>query len=126
VDPRAAPVANDLACLYLEHGGDLNAALSLAQQAKQRMPDSPEISDTLGWAYYKLGFPTSAVAPLQEAAEKKPEDPECQYHLGMALVAAGQPDAGSCALRQALRADPAFAEAAIAKQVLHKVNGPLH
>jgi cellulose synthase operon protein C len=50
-------VANQLAYIYLEHGGDVNVALGLAQQAKQKMPDSPNVADTLGWAYYKSGLP---------------------------------------------------------------------
>jgi hypothetical protein len=36
------------AFLYLEHGGDVNAELSLAQSAKRKMPDSLVTADALG------------------------------------------------------------------------------
>ena len=51
VDPDSPLVANNLAYLYLEHGGDVNVALSLAQMVRQKMPNSPDAADTLGWAY---------------------------------------------------------------------------
>src|SRR5271170_8115294 len=57
LDPTAPLPAAQLAFLYLDHGGDVNAALSMAQMVKQKMPDSVVASDILGWAYYKLGSP---------------------------------------------------------------------
>ncbi len=42
------PAANNLAYLMLEHGGDLNVALSLAQTARRNMPGLPNTADTLG------------------------------------------------------------------------------
>src|SRR5262249_55285379 len=59
LNPTSPFVANNLAYLYLEHGGDVNVALSLAQQAKQKLPDSPIVFDTIGWAYYKLRSPAA-------------------------------------------------------------------
>ena len=53
--PGSPLVAQRLASLYLDHGGDLNVALSLAQIAKQKLPGLPATVDTLGWAYYKMG-----------------------------------------------------------------------
>src|ERR1051325_8820900 len=45
LDPASPFIANNLAYLYMEHGGDINLALSLAQQARQKLPDSPIVSD---------------------------------------------------------------------------------
>ena len=55
MDPLSPLVAAELAFLYLEHGGDINTAVSLAQVAKQKLPDSPVTAHALGWAYYKVG-----------------------------------------------------------------------
>jgi len=55
-------VADELAFLYLEHGGDVNVALGLTPQAKQRLPNSPVTADALVWVYYKLESTESAVA----------------------------------------------------------------
>jgi predicted Zn-dependent protease len=92
LDPGSPVVANRLANLYLDHGGDVNVAVSLAQVAKQRMPGSPIATDTLGWAYYKLGSAKAAVAQLTESVQKSPRNPVYQYHLGMAYLADGRLD----------------------------------
>jgi Flp pilus assembly protein TadD len=111
-------VAAELAFLYLEHGGDVNAAVSLAQIARQKMPDSPVTADALGWAYYKLGSLGSAVVQLKESSEKVPNNPTYHYHLGMAYMASRQFDLARQSLRAALRTDPQFPNAANAKAAL--------
>jgi tetratricopeptide (TPR) repeat protein len=121
LDPASPFIANNLAYLYLEHGGDINVALSLAQQAKQKLPDSPIVSDTIGWAYYKLGSPEAAVAQLSESVRIAPGNPNYHYHLGMAYVAAGRFSNAARSLRQALSANPDFPYAASARTALHKM-----
>jgi predicted Zn-dependent protease len=112
----------ELAFLYLEHGGDVNVALSLAQAAKQKMPDSPLAMDMLGWAYYKLGAATSAVAQLEDSVRRVPDNPVYQYHLGMAYMATGQHQFAERSLRQALKHDPGLAYAASAKATLDQIS----
>ena len=67
-DPRTAAAANNLAWLYASRGGNLDVALQLAQAAKAGLPDSPEVSDTMGWIYLKKGLRELAVGPLEFAA----------------------------------------------------------
>src|ERR1039458_7602559 len=67
--------------LYLDHGGDVNLALSLAQRVKQKMPRPPLAADTLGWAYYKLGSFDSAVAQLRESVKEAPNNAMFGFHL---------------------------------------------
>jgi len=69
------PAANDLAYLMLEHGGNINVALSLAQAARCGMPDLPNMADTLGWAYYNQGVYNAANDLLQEAVKGNPGVP---------------------------------------------------
>ena len=122
VDPDSPLVANNLAYLYLEHGGDINVAVSLARMVKQRMPNSPNAADTLGWAYYKLGSPESAVAQLKECAQKNPTNPTYQFHLGMAYLAARQFGLAERSLQKALQDDPNFPDAASAKAALARLS----
>jgi tetratricopeptide (TPR) repeat protein len=122
VDPGAPAAAAQLAFLYLEHGGDANAALSMAQMVKEKMPDSVVASDILGWAYYKVGSPDTAVIHLEECAKKAPDNPLFQYHLGMAYLAAGRMPAAQRSLQLALRSDHEFAYAADAKSALEKIS----
>jgi tetratricopeptide (TPR) repeat protein len=122
VDPNAPMVAAELAFLYLEHGGDVNAAVSLAQVARQKMPDSPITADALGWAYYKLGSLGPALVQLKESSQKVPNNPIYHYHLGMAYMAARQFDLAGQSLRAALQTDPHFQYAANATAALDQIS----
>src|SRR5262249_34228013 len=97
------------------------AAVSLAQIARQKLPDSPVTADALGWAYYRLGSPASAVTQLKESAGKVPNNPVYQYHLGMAYMAARPTDLAAQALRSALKNDPHFPYAESARAALEKL-----
>jgi tetratricopeptide (TPR) repeat protein len=122
VDSASPVVADQLATLYLDHGGDVNVALPLAQMAKQKMPDSPLAADTLGWAYYKLGSAEPAITELEEGVQKVPNNPTFQYHLGMAYLAGGHSELAREALQKALKDNPKFAQAADATAALQKIS----
>ena len=128
VDPGSPAVANDLAYFYLEHGGDVNLALSLAQAARQKMLDSPNTADTLGWAYYKSGLPELAIVQLKQSVQKVPNNPIYQYHLGMAYIAAGHLEPAKRSLQQVLiiRENPDFPNAASARAALDKISKQPH
>ena len=121
LDPTSPFIANNLAYLYLEHGGDINVALSLAQQAKQKLADSPIVADTMGWLYYKLHLPDAAVTQLSESVRRVPGNPIYHYHLGMAYIAAGRLSDAASSLHQALSVNPDFPYAASAKAALHQI-----
>ena len=55
LNPRFAPAANNLAWILSEHGSDKDKALTLAQTAKELAPEDPQVSDTLGWIFYRRG-----------------------------------------------------------------------
>ncbi len=121
IEPSSPAVALELAYLYLEHGGDINVALSLAQAAKQKLPASPVAADVLGWAYYKLGSVENALEQLKDCAQKAPGNAQYQYHLGMAYAAAGKPQLAERSLQSALRTEPGFPDAANARKMLAKI-----
>jgi tetratricopeptide (TPR) repeat protein len=121
IDSDAPMVAAELAFLYLEHGGNVNSAVALAQVAKQGMPESPVTADALGWAYYKLGSFDSALVQLKESAQRVPGNPIYHYHLGMAYMAARQFNPARLSLRAALQTDPHFPYADDARAALQKI-----
>jgi len=121
IDPASPFIADELAFIYLEHGGDVNVALSLAQDAKQKAPNSPITGDTLGWAYYKIGSIDLAIKELTESAQRAPGNPVYQYHLGMAYLTARNFDLGARSLRAALKQAPNFPYAASANSELAKI-----
>jgi tetratricopeptide (TPR) repeat protein len=113
-NPQAAVAANNLAYMYVEDGGNLDLALQLAQAAKQKLPDEPEITDTLGWIYVKKGLVAQGVRYLEESVANNPKNATRQYHLGVALVKAGDEARGRQTLERALalNLDPKLAEEA--------------
>jgi Flp pilus assembly protein TadD len=83
IQPRQPLAANNLAYMMLENGENADVALSLAQIARQSMPNSPNTADTLAWAYYYKGTYGFARDLLEEALKTNPTDATMQYHLGM-------------------------------------------
>jgi tetratricopeptide (TPR) repeat protein len=118
LDANAGVASNNLAWMYAEDGGNLDLALQLAQTAKSKMPDRPEVSDTLGWVYYKKDLATLAVPALREAVEKDPQNPQYQYHLGLAYAKTGDRRKAKEALQRALTIKNDFSGAEEAKKVL--------
>ena len=84
--PRAPIAANNLAWIYAENGGNLDRALELAQSAKAELPESAEVSDTIGWIFYRKKMFPQAVTSLKEAAARAPDNVMMRYHLGLAFA----------------------------------------
>ncbi len=77
------PVAlNNLAFVIAEQGGDLDVALTYAQRAKQKVPQSDEISDTLGWIYLKKKLTPNALTIYDGLVVKQPKNATFRYHRG--------------------------------------------
>lgn len=83
IQPQQPMVANNLAYLMLQNGGNVDVALTLAQTARQGMPNSPNSADTLAWAYYHKGTYEFARDLLEQAIKTDPDNASMQYHLGM-------------------------------------------
>lgn len=119
IDPGFAPIGNNLAWLYLEHGGDVDEALSLAQTAREKLREYPGVVDTLGWAYYKKGLYRKAIPLFQEIVEKVPKHPVFHYHLGMAYHnMVDRPALAKKELEESLRLSPDFPGAQEVRETL--------
>ena len=107
LDPDLAVAKNNLAYLLAETNGDLDRALELAQEAKERLPDNANTADTLGWVLYKKEIPSAAIGYLQEAERglgaENPQLGIVRHHLALAYEANGQPERARDALVRALR-----------------------
>jgi tetratricopeptide (TPR) repeat protein len=110
-DPTAAVAANNLAWIYAEEGERLDEALRLAQSAATKMPENPEVSDTIGWIYYKKELPALAVPAFERSVEKAPENASYHYHLALALASSGDNRRARAAVQEALKLKPDYAEA---------------
>jgi len=83
-------------------------ALSLAQTARNKMPDSSGAADTLAWAYVLKGANGLAVDLLQKAIQQAPDDPTYRYHLGVAYQRMNNAAAAAAQFRQVLKLNPGF------------------
>jgi tetratricopeptide (TPR) repeat protein len=83
IQPQQPIAANNLAYRMLLNGENPDVALTLAQTARQGMPNSPNTADTLAWAYYYTGAYSFARDLLEDAVKTEPNDAAMQYHLGM-------------------------------------------
>lgn len=121
IDPQAAVAANNLAWLYVEAGEKLSDAVRLARNAAEVLPDSPDVLDTLGWAYYKNDLPDVAVAPLVKSVEKDPKNGEYRYHLGLAYLKSGDAARARDRLTEAVALAPHASWVAQARQALAEI-----
>jgi len=118
IDPVAAVAANNLAWLYSESGRNLDIAMQLAQTARSKLPNTPEVADTLGFIYFKKNLLPQAIEALTVAVDKDPAQPSYQYHLGLALAKNGNAAEAAEHLNRAIDLRPNFEGAADAKAVL--------
>ena len=116
LSPDNPLAANNLAYVLLEHGGNVDVAMGMAQTARRGMPNSPNAADTLGWAYYRKGIYQSAISQFQEALRlneraRAPDDPVLHYHLGLSYQKANQLSLARQQLEKVLKLDPNHADA---------------
>jgi len=106
INPDNPIALNNLAFALAETGGDLDQALTMAQRAKAKFPDDPNISDTLGWVYIKKNLSDQAVKIFREVVEKNGDNPIFRYHLAMALFQKGDKPSAKKECEIALKSKP--------------------
>ena len=105
--PDQPAVLNYLGYSLLEQGQDYDEALDMIQRAVKGQPDDGYITDSLGWAYYRLGRYQDAVAPMLRAVELTPDDPVINDHLGDVLWKVGRKREADFQWHRALSFGPA-------------------
>jgi Tfp pilus assembly protein PilF len=122
-DPSAAVAANNLAWILAETDESIDRALQYARSAKASLPQRAEVSDTLGWIYFKKGLWPQAVTALRESAGREPGNPVFLYHLGAAYAKTGENDKARVTLEQALKLGANFDGAVDARRILDSLPG---
>jgi len=106
VQPNNPVALNNLAYIMAEEGGDLDVALTYAQRAKQQLPNSDDVSDTLGWIYIKKNLSDNAITIFKGLTDKQPNNATFHFHLGMALFQKGDKVKAKQSLQTALAKNP--------------------
>jgi len=123
LDRNYTPAANNLAWNYAKDGGNLDVALSLAQNARELNPRDAGIADTLGWIYYKKGIYQTALGLLKESNEKhRGQNPTVLYHLSLAYEKNNERALAQETVKKALAMNRRFAEAEDAKKLAEKLH----
>lgn len=90
LNPNDPTIMNYLGYSWIDRGINLDEGLSLIEQALRLSPDSGAITDSLGWAHYKMGNYERAVFYLERAAALAPDIAEILDHLGDAYWQVGR------------------------------------
>lgn len=77
-------VQNYLGYSWLKRGQNIEDAMSLIIDAYNQAPNDGHITDSLGWAFYKIGNYEEAVFYLEKASELEPANALISDHLGNA------------------------------------------
>ena len=86
IKPEDPAVANNLAFLLIEHGGNKNLALGLAQTAWRGLPNVGNTADTLGWAFLLRGHISLGGEHAPNGNRGLTGNPTYHYHLGSWLI----------------------------------------
>lgn len=112
LQPRSPAVLNYLGYAYVDRGINLEEGLNLIRTALTYDPDSGFITDSLGWAYYRLGRYELATYFLEKAVELEPGDPTLNDHLGDAYWRTDRKLEAKYQWERSLKLDPAEQERA--------------
>jgi tetratricopeptide (TPR) repeat protein len=118
INPGFSPALNNLAYLYSEHTSQLDKAYTLAQKARELLPQDPRAADTLGWILFKRGEYRRALSLLTESADDLPTNAEIQFHLGLTHYMMGEETSARLALDRALQLSKDFPQADEARRRL--------
>jgi tetratricopeptide (TPR) repeat protein len=90
LSPEQPYVLNYLGYSWIDQGLNLDAGMKMLKRATELRPDDGAITDSVGWAYYRLGQYDKAVEWLERASEQKGDDATVVEHLGDAYWHVGR------------------------------------
>lgn len=88
--PNDPTIMNYLGYSWIDRGVNLDNGLALIEDALRLAPNNGAITDSLGWAHYKLGNYERAIFYLERATELEPTISEILDHLGDAYWQVGR------------------------------------
>lgn len=101
-----------------EEDADLGEAMRLALIAKNKFPDDPHITNTLGFIHYKRKSYDLAISQFEQAVNLRPDEPALRYYLVLALRAKGRMSEAKEQLTKCLEQDGDFPEREQAENML--------
>jgi tetratricopeptide (TPR) repeat protein len=90
LSPEQPHVLNYLGYSWIDQGLHLDSGMKMLERATELRPDDGAITDSVGWAFYRLGQYDKAVEWLERAIEQKSDDATITEHLGDAYWHVGR------------------------------------
>lgn len=90
LSPEQPFVLNYLGYSWIDQGMHLDDGMKMLKKATELKPDDGAITDSVGWAFYRLGQFDKAVEWLERASELKSDDATIVEHLGDAYWHVGR------------------------------------
>ncbi|HYR67486.1 MAG TPA: tetratricopeptide repeat protein [Reyranella sp.] len=90
LSPEQPHVLNYLGYSWIDQGLHLDKGMKMLERATELRPDDGAITDSVGWAFYRLGQYDKAVEWLERAIEQKSDDATITEHLGDAYWHVGR------------------------------------
>lgn len=106
LSPEQPYVMNYLGYSWIDQGMHLDEGMKMLKRATELRPDDGAITDSVGWAYYRLGQFDTAVQWLEKASEQKGDDATVVEHLGDAYWHVGRFREARFEWRRALSQNP--------------------
>ncbi len=104
--PDEPSVLNDVGYSLIVEGGEVERGLDMVQRAAAMEPENPAFLDSVGWGFYRAGYPHEALDWLERAIELQPDNPVITWHLGDVYAATGRVLEAGFHWSRALELDP--------------------
>lgn len=105
-DPDHSDALNYLGYTWVDRGENLTEAFEMIRRALELEPNSGAITDSLGWAHYKLGEYEKARLLLEDAVVLSPSSATIIDHLGDVYYKLGRKREAGYQWQRALDYDP--------------------
>jgi len=122
-DPDHSDALNYLGYTWVDRGENLTKAFDMIRRALELEPNSGAITDSLGWAHYKLGQYEEAKKLLEDAVALDPDSATIIDHLGDVYYKLGRKREAGYQWQRALDYDPTDKER---RNIQKKLKGGLY
>lgn len=121
MQPDNAVALNNVAYAKAEEGVDLDQALTLAERARSKRPNDPNVIDTVGLIFVKKNLTDDGLRLLRELVSRVPANPLYHLHLAMALYQKGDKAEAKKELQAAQRYGPSNKDQQRIRELMAKI-----
>jgi len=122
MQPDNGVALNNLAYAKADQGVDLDQALTFAERARQKRPNDPDVTDTIGLIYLRKNLNDESIRVLREIVSRMPTNAMYHVHYAMALMQKGDRTAARTELDAAAKYSVTDKEKARVRELRTKIS----